>query len=254
MVQMLSGHLNSGRRSQADGAGVNLDFTDDQEALRGTLRDVLDKVASIEVVRASEPTGFDATLWSTVVELGLVSMAIPEDRGGGGAGFLELAIAAEAIGRTLAPVPLIEAAVAATLLADLPSDDRFASLGAQAVSGELIPTVALHPATDGVLRFVPAGAVADVVIGLDGTDLVAVRLPARPIVAVPNLGAMPIADVPVDSGRSCRPGDRTGGPRGAPACGQPVGGADQRRAGRAHRARARDRRSSTSGAPRPSGC
>jgi alkylation response protein AidB-like acyl-CoA dehydrogenase len=179
---------------------VNLDFTQDQEALRGTLRDVFEKAASIEVVRASEPTGFDPDLWRTVVDLGLVSMAVPEEIGGGGAGFIELAIAAEALGRTLAPVPLVEAAVAATVLSTLAQHDRIASLSAAVISGELLATLALHPTADGVARLVPGGAVADVVIALHGEDLIAIRLPSRPPVAIANLGSMPIADIDLAAG------------------------------------------------------
>jgi alkylation response protein AidB-like acyl-CoA dehydrogenase len=93
---------------------VDLDLSDDQEALRSALRDFFEKEAPTEVVRAAEPLGFDAALWRKVVGLGLGAIAVPEERGGGGAGFVELAIAAEILGRTLAPVPLIEAAVATT--------------------------------------------------------------------------------------------------------------------------------------------
>jgi alkylation response protein AidB-like acyl-CoA dehydrogenase len=95
---------------------MNLDFTEEQQALRETLRDFFEKESPPAVVRAAEPLGFDASLWRKVAELGLPAIAIPEDRGGGGAGFVDLAIAAELLGRSLAPVPLIEAATAGGLL------------------------------------------------------------------------------------------------------------------------------------------
>jgi hypothetical protein len=120
------------------------------------------------------------------------------DAGGGGAGFVELAIAAEILGRTLAAVPLIEAAVATTLLASLPAGPELEPLVAGAVAGDLLPTVALHPVAGAVARVVPAGAVADVVIVLRGEDLLAVRAADCPVTALANLGAMPVADRPVD--------------------------------------------------------
>ncbi|MBA9005349.1 acyl-CoA dehydrogenase family protein [Thermomonospora cellulosilytica] len=174
---------------------MNLDLTDDQEALRGALREFFDKESPPEVVRAAEPLGFDAALWRKVVGLGLPAIAVPEERGGGGSGFVELAIAAELVGRSLAPVPLIEAAVATALLASLPGEAASA-----AVAGELLATTALHPAAGDVARLVPAGAVADLVVVLRGEELLAVRTTGGPAEAVPNLGAMPIADCRLDSG------------------------------------------------------
>jgi alkylation response protein AidB-like acyl-CoA dehydrogenase len=176
-----------------------LDFSDDQEALRATLRDFFDKESPIATVRAAEPLGFDAALWSKVAELGLASIAVPEDRGGGGAGFVELAIAAELVGQSLAPVPLIEAAVANTLLASVPAGPATESLVADAVAGELQATLALQPCSGGVARLVPAGAVADLVVVLRGDELQLVRQPVKPDPAVPNLGAMPLADCRIDS-------------------------------------------------------
>ncbi|MFC9630820.1 acyl-CoA dehydrogenase family protein [Streptomyces mirabilis] len=96
---------------------MDLAFTEDQSALRDTLRTFFEKESSTAAVRAAEPLGFDAALWRKVVDLGLAAIAVPEHLGGGGAGFVELAIAAECLGQPLAPVPLIEAAVANDLIA-----------------------------------------------------------------------------------------------------------------------------------------
>jgi alkylation response protein AidB-like acyl-CoA dehydrogenase len=175
---------------------MNLALTDDQAALRDTLREFFEKEAPTDVVRAAEPLGFDATLWKKVVEFGLPSVAVPEDRGGGGAGLIELAIGAELLGRSLAPVPLIEAAVATTLLASLPPNKELQPVVEAAVAGDLLPTLALHPAGD-VAYLVPAGAVADVVIARRGEELVVVRREERSEPAIPNLGAGPIATCPI---------------------------------------------------------
>ncbi|MFC9639863.1 acyl-CoA dehydrogenase family protein [Streptomyces mirabilis] len=205
---------------------MDLDFTDDQSALRDTLRTFFEKESSTAAVRAAEPLGFDAALWRKVVDLGLAAIAVPEHLGGGGAGFVELAIAAECLGQSLAPVPLIEAAVANDLIASLseggsslpgggsssaaagPSssgapDARLESLTARAVSGELLATLALRPATGDLARLVPAGAVADLVAVLRGDELLLLRQPDRgpvaPGGAVHNLGALPLADCPIDT-------------------------------------------------------
>jgi alkylation response protein AidB-like acyl-CoA dehydrogenase len=184
---------------------MNLDFTDDQAALRDTLREFFQKESPISVVRAAEPLGFDATLWRQVVELGLGAITVAEEQGGGGAGFVELAIAAESLGQHLAPVPLIEAAVANDLLASWPdSGGEIESIVSQAVTGDLLVTVAIRPATGQVAHLVPAGAVADLVIALRGEDLLVIRQgdrsPDNPSPVVPNLGALPLADCPLDAG------------------------------------------------------
>lgn len=185
---------------------MDLDLSDDQAAFRDMLGAFFEKESPTGVVRAAEPLGFDAALWRKVVELGIGAISVPEHRGGGGAGFLELALAAECVGRSLAPVPLIEAAVAADLLASLTdgSDAQVESLASGAIAGDLLATVALHPATDDVARLVPAGAIADLVVVLRGDELLLLRQPDRgpdtPGPAVPNLGAMPLADCRVEAG------------------------------------------------------
>ncbi|MFB4309686.1 acyl-CoA dehydrogenase family protein [Actinomadura sp. GTD37] len=177
---------------------MDLDFTAEQEALRAALREFFQKESPPAVVRDAEPLGFDAALWRKATEMGLGSMAVPEDAGGGGAGLVELAIAAEALGRTLAPVPLVEAAVANTLLASAAGDTVPDAPVSAAVAGELLATLALRPVEGDVARLVPAGAVADLVVALRGDDLVVARTDGRPAAAVPNLGAMPVADRRVD--------------------------------------------------------
>jgi alkylation response protein AidB-like acyl-CoA dehydrogenase len=52
-------------------------------------------------------------------------------------------------------------------------------------------------AAGGVARLVPAGAVADLVVVVRGEDLLLVEQRDKPAAAVPNLGAMPLADCPV---------------------------------------------------------
>jgi alkylation response protein AidB-like acyl-CoA dehydrogenase len=178
---------------------VDLELTDDQAVLGRLVEDFLEKESPIEVVRAAEPLGFDAELWHKVVELGLPAMTIPEEHGGGGAGLLDLALAVERFGAALAPVPLVEAAVASGVLAEeAATGEELRGLLAESVAGDALVTLALAPAEHGVAGLVPAGAVADAVVALDGDELVVVRDraigPATPLEAVPNLGSMPIAD------------------------------------------------------------
>ena len=114
-------------------------------------------------------------------------MGAPEAVGGGGAGLGDLAVVADHLGQAIAPVPFVEHTVATRLLA------RFDALDADLVSGDSIATVAVRAAGPDGWRLAPAGAVADVVVGLVGDDLVVSRDPP-PGVAPHNHAAMPIAD------------------------------------------------------------
>ena len=190
---------------------MNLDFSEEQRTLREMLRDFFEKESPGSVVRAAEPLGSDASLWRKVAGLGLPAIAVPEDHGGGGSGCVELAIAAELLGRSLAPVPLIEAAVACGLLASLGGPPGLGAPGlGPLVAGERVATVALHPvalhpvaprpAAGEVARLVPAGAIADYVVILRGEELLLAEQPDKPAAAIPNLGAMPLAVCPVPAG------------------------------------------------------
>jgi alkylation response protein AidB-like acyl-CoA dehydrogenase len=141
--------------------------------------------------------GFDDALWNELVGLGATTLAVPESLGGGGGGVLDLVLVAQEAGRRVAPVPFVEAATAGNLLASAGATELVRSV----VDGAL-PTLALRLPVDGVCRLVPAGAIADIVVVLDGADLIALRRrePAgRPYVdAPPNLGSSPIGDVRVD--------------------------------------------------------
>jgi alkylation response protein AidB-like acyl-CoA dehydrogenase len=171
---------------------MDLDLSEDQQALHETVLELFEKESATTAVRAAEPLGFDESLWRTVAGMGLPSIAVDEARGGGGAGFVELAVVAEAVGRYLAPVPFVEDAVACALLASLPSSADVDRLLARAIEGEVVASVALHPVRDGVARTVPAGAVAGIVLALRDDQLVAVEA-APDSDALANLGSMPIA-------------------------------------------------------------
>jgi alkylation response protein AidB-like acyl-CoA dehydrogenase len=171
---------------------MELGLSDDQRAIQEVFGTFFSKEAPPSVARAAQPLGFDRTLWQRLLETGAPGMGAPESAGGGGAGLADLAVVAEAVGRSIAPVPFVDHAVAARAFPD-----------ASVVAGEAIATLALRPAdTDGVWHIVPAGAIAEVVVGLDGDELVAVRSDA-PGAGPRNHGAQPLAD------RSARAGTRT---------------------------------------------
>lgn len=176
---------------------MDLSLTEDQQSVQKAFADFFSKESTVERVRAAEPLGFDERLWEQLVATGATTMGMPEDVGGG-AGTLELVLVAEEFGRHIAPVPLVESVVAGNTLARVRASD----LVDLVVDGSVLPTIALSPIIGGVARLVPAGAVAEVVVVRDGSELVALHRPAatRPHVEPPpNLGSNPIADWHVDA-------------------------------------------------------
>jgi len=94
---------------------MDLDWSDEQSALRDMVRGVCAQYAPLEVVRQLEddPTGYPAELWKQLGELGVLGILIPEDYGGAGQTLLEAAIVYEEFGRSLAPTPHFPSAVVA---------------------------------------------------------------------------------------------------------------------------------------------
>lgn len=172
---------------------MDLELTTEQRQLVESFSALYGTHAAPEQVRAAEPLGFDNGLWGQVLDVGVIAMAVAEESGGWGASPLDLALIAEQQGRFVAPVPVIEAQVAARLLARLDGPRSASALDA-ALHGERLVTVAVHPARDGRAGLVPAGAVADDAIVLAGDQLLLVPL-VHARSPVENLGSMPVADV-----------------------------------------------------------
>lgn len=169
---------------------MDLALTEEQTHLVAALADLYGTHSSPGRVRAAEPGGFDKGLWDQLLALGIVEMAVDEDAEHR-ASEVDLVLAAEQQGRAVAPAPVIEAQVAARVLARTGSTVLPAVL-----AGERLVTFALHPAVGGAARAVPAGAVADDAVVLDGDRLLLVPLEGARA-PFENMGAMPLADVDI---------------------------------------------------------
>jgi len=86
---------------------MNFEFSDDQRSLQQELRTFLTAASPLtrsrKILEAS--TGIDRELWREMADLGWLGIGIPEKFGGSGLGPLELALAAEEVGRALSPIP-----------------------------------------------------------------------------------------------------------------------------------------------------
>src|SRR6185369_16858233 len=97
-------------------AAVNFAFSEEQEELRKSVRRFLeDKSPESEVRRLMETTeGYDPAVWKQMGEqLGLQGLAIPEEFGGSGYGYVELIVVLEEMGRRLLCAPYFSTVVLA---------------------------------------------------------------------------------------------------------------------------------------------
>jgi alkylation response protein AidB-like acyl-CoA dehydrogenase len=171
-------------------------LSEEQEALRDAFASFFERECPSDLVRAAEPSGFDGPLWARLADMRAVAMGLPEDATGDGAGLVDLSLVAEEFGRRVAPVPLVEAIVAARLLAGWTSVAP--EWLTEAASGSRLLTLALHPGAGAQL--VPAAAIADGVVGLLGDELVLTYSGTRPE-PVPNQGHAPVAWWDLDAAR-----------------------------------------------------
>jgi alkylation response protein AidB-like acyl-CoA dehydrogenase len=115
---------------------MNLDFSDEQQALRDLVRGVCAEYAPVSVVRALEddPRGVPEALWKKLGETGVLGILVPEAHGGAGQGLLEAVIALEELGRALAPTPALASCVA--------SAGALLGAGSEAQQAEWLPRIA----------------------------------------------------------------------------------------------------------------
>ncbi|MEU6139528.1 acyl-CoA dehydrogenase family protein [Streptomyces sp. NPDC047081] len=148
---------------------MDFTFSQEQDELRKVVRSFLAKHSDEAAVRrlAADPRGHDPVVWRRMAgELGLQGLAVPEEYGGSGFGYVDLGIVFEEAGRALLCGPYF-ATVALAAEALLRCDDEQArhDLLPGIASGERIATLALtedsgrwdEPAVRLTARDTPAG-------------------------------------------------------------------------------------------------
>jgi alkylation response protein AidB-like acyl-CoA dehydrogenase len=86
---------------------MNFDFSDEQKLLQQTARDYLAEHSPLSTCREilESDQAYAAPLWKGAAEMGWQGAVVPEEFGGAGFGYLELAMIAYEVGRALAPIP-----------------------------------------------------------------------------------------------------------------------------------------------------
>lgn len=100
-------------------------LSEDQVMLQDSLNRALAGLSPLDRVRRFADGDETAApdIWAGLADLGLPGLIVPEEHGGLGLGMVEAALAAEALGRAVAPTPFLSTAVLAPLALRLAGDE-----------------------------------------------------------------------------------------------------------------------------------
>ena len=242
---------------------LDLDFDQEQELLRQTVRDVLGRYCPLDVVRQLEddPVGYPSPLWEQLGELDLIGLLLPEEYGGSGMSLIEGVALYEELGRALAPTPHFASAVmSGGVLAAAGSEAQKDRWLRPVAAGEAILTPAWLEPENG---FSPLGVQTKAVeegagFRLNGVKRhVAIRLRSRPFGRPGARRLSALGDRPVP--RRPRGARRQPAPAALHCVGHAVRGDSERRRGgnggphRAGRSWVGDLAERARAGPRPSG-
>jgi alkylation response protein AidB-like acyl-CoA dehydrogenase len=145
---------------------MDFELSDDQVALRDAAKELLAGRSAPAVVRhiVDGGGGWDRDLWSAMVDQGWSAIAVPEEQGGVGLGWVEAAVLLEEVGAVVAPAPILGQLVALEHLASTEWSDAL-------LAGESIAAVSWDATAP-----VPFAPSADVLVTVRDRELVAVDL------------------------------------------------------------------------------
>jgi alkylation response protein AidB-like acyl-CoA dehydrogenase len=130
---------------------VDFALTADQKMMQESLARTLAEASPLERVRAFAGDLSDTAedVWRALADFGLPGMVIPEEHGGLGLSLLDAALASEALGAAVAPVPFLGAVLAPIGLARGGSAAQQAEWLPKLASGEVTAGVAISEAVAG---------------------------------------------------------------------------------------------------------
>jgi alkylation response protein AidB-like acyl-CoA dehydrogenase len=132
---------------------MDFSFSEEQQAVQDLAAQILGDQVTNDALKAHEATddAYPAGVWSALADAGLLGIALPEDVGGQGLGYLSLCLALEQIGKTTAPIPYFATTMAAMAVDRFGSADQRTALLPGVADGSRILTVALTEAGTGPL-------------------------------------------------------------------------------------------------------
>ena len=126
---------------------MDMEFTEEQQALQTTARSFLSTECPLSVAREMESSedGFSRELWKKMADLGWLGLTHSEDVGGAGMGSVELVVLAKELGRTLCPSPYIQTVIlAGGAIAAAGSNEQKQRLLPAIIPGEMVIAFALQ--------------------------------------------------------------------------------------------------------------
>ena len=188
---------------------MDFGLSEEQEMLQETVRGFAQNECPTTRLRElfDEGKGHDAALWQALAEMGVAGLTVPEEQGGAGMEFLDLALVAEVLGEFALPGPFIGHSLAIQGILLRGSEAQREELLPALASGELIASIALHESDvawapsdwtakldgdrlSGTKTFVSHGAIADrLLVGVAGGDLVWVDAKGEGVV-IEDIGAI----------------------------------------------------------------
>ena len=144
---------------------MDMEFTEEQQALQNTARTFLTTECPLSVARDMESSddGFPRELWKKMADLGWLGLPHSEDAGGSGMGNVELVVLTKELGRALCPNPYIQTIIlAGGAIAAAASAEQKQRLLTGIIAGETVVAFALQEEnTFYDARSVRATAIAD---------------------------------------------------------------------------------------------
>jgi alkylation response protein AidB-like acyl-CoA dehydrogenase len=125
---------------------MDLGFSEEQEMLRTSARDFLEKECPKSLVKemAEDERGYTPELWRKMAELGWMGLVIPEEYDGMGMSFLDLVVLLEEIGRACVPGPFFSTVILGGFaILDAGNEEQKKEFLPKIANGEMIVTLAL---------------------------------------------------------------------------------------------------------------
>jgi len=142
---------------------VEFTLNEQQQMLKGIARDFLENRCPKAHVREmlTDEKGYSSELWREMAELGWQGLMFPEEYGGTGGDFVDMAVLIEEMGRALLPGPFIPTALyGGVAILKAGTSEQKKELLPRIAQGELILTLALQESAD---RFDAEGVATEAV-------------------------------------------------------------------------------------------
>jgi len=132
---------------------MDFELGEEQVMLKTSARDFLEKECPKQLVREmmEDERGYSLELWRKMAEQGWMGLAFPEEYGGAGMTFLDLAVLLEEMGRALAPGPFVPTVVLTGLaILAAGTEEQKQQFLPKIANGDVIMTLALLEPSGGL--------------------------------------------------------------------------------------------------------